>query len=228
MLTLRNAQRQQTQRANSLALEVAQAHQKMQASAQDTAGRLATAAQFRDPETGAHLQRMSHYAKLVAVNLGLSEKEQDAILQAAPLHDVGKIGIPDHILLKPGRLDEQEMAIMRTHAAIGAAILKDASSPLMQHAAAIALSHHEKYDGSGYPQGLKGDSIPLYGRIVAVADVFDALTSSRPYKAAWSFERAVDWLRENSGSHFDPACVEAFLLDQPAIRNIHDTYQDQE
>jgi len=143
------------------------------------------------------------------------------------MHDIGKVGIPDHILLKPGRLDERELSIMRTHPLIGARILEGSEAPLLQAAHAIALSHHEKFDGSGYPHGLKGEQIPLHGRIVAVADVFDALTSPRPYKAAWELDRAITWLRDGAGGHFDPACVDAFLKDTDAVLHIHQRYQDE-
>jgi putative two-component system response regulator len=228
MLSLRRSQLRQRRLARSLQCQVREADEKLQESDQGTANRLSTAAQYRDPETGAHLLRMAGYARLTATNLGLSGEEQEDIDNAAPLHDIGKIGIPDHILLKPGRLDDAEMQIMRTHPLIGAEILKDGNSKLMRNAAIIALSHHEKFDGSGYPHGLKGEDIPLYGRIVAVADVFDALTSSRPYKAAWSIERATDWLRQNAGSHFDPACVEALLNDMRQVLAIFNAHKEED
>ncbi|MFJ9449119.1 MULTISPECIES: HD domain-containing phosphohydrolase [unclassified Herbaspirillum] len=228
MLNLRKSQLRQSGLARSLECKVQEADEKMQQNEQATAGRLATAAQYRDPETGAHLLRMAGYARLAAANLGLSVEEQNDIHDAAPLHDIGKIGIPDHILLKPGRLDDAEMQIMRTHPLIGAQILKDGNSKLMRNASVIALTHHEKFDGSGYPHGLKGKDIPLYGRLVAVADVFDALTSSRPYKAAWSIERATGWLRQNAGSHFDPDCVEALLRDMGQIHAILNAHKDED
>ncbi len=144
------------------------------------------------------------------------------------MHDIGKVGTPDHILLKPGRLTDEELVIMRQHAEIGYEILKDSVSPLLRTAALVAWTHHEKFDGSGYPRGLAGENIPLYGRIVAVADVFDALTSARPYKLAWEVDRALDFLREGRGSHFDPACVDAFLQDMDAVLSIKDRYRDEE
>ncbi|WP_293779399.1 HD domain-containing phosphohydrolase [uncultured Oxalicibacterium sp.] len=226
MLALRRSQRQQAERADALMHDVAIASEEARTLAQELVTRLTAAAGYRDPETGAHLQRMAHYARLIARNLGLSEEEQDLIFRAAPLHDVGKIGIPDHILHKPGKLTDEEMAIMRTHPVIGAALLKDARSPLMQRAAQIALSHHEKFDGTGYPAGLKGEDIPLGGRIVAVADVFDALTSIRPYKPAWSQEQALEWMQQGAGTHFDPACVAAFKRDLVAVRYIRDAHLD--
>lgn len=173
--------------------------------------RLVRAAEFRDPETGSHIQRMAAYSRLIAERLGLPLAEQEIILAAAPMHDVGKLGTPDHILLKPGKLTPEEFEIMKEHARKGYEILADSNSRMLQVAAIIALSHHEKFDGSGYPGGLRGEDIPLYGRIVAVADVFDALTSARPYKPAWTLERAVEFMQDNRDKHFDPACLDAFL-----------------
>ena len=195
---------------------------------QETILRLSRAAEFRDPETGDHLQRMAHYSWMIAVRLGLPPEQQQLILEAAPMHDVGKVGIPDHILLKPGKLDEAEFSIMKQHPVIGHQILSDSSSPLLQIAAVIAISHHEKYDGTGYPHGRKGEDIPLFGRIVAVADVFDALTSERPYKRAWSLEDAVVFLEEGCGSHFDPKCVQAFLTGWDQVVDIRRRFQDEE
>lgn len=188
--------------------------------------RLSRAAEYRDPGTGAHLLRMARYAHLIAAKLGLPAAEQQLIMEAAPMHDIGKVGIPDHILLKPGELDDAELAVMRTHAEIGANILKDSVSPLLRAASAIALTHHEKYDGTGYPHGLKSDAIPLHGRIAAVADVFDAVTAPRPYKQAWSPERAAALIEDGAGSHFDPACVAAFLGDWDAVLRIHHCHTD--
>lgn len=148
------------------------------------------------------------------------------LLEAAPMHDVGKVGIPDSILLKPGRLDEDEFAIMKQHSTIGHQILSGSDSSLLQMAAEIALSHHEKFDGSGYPAGLAGTSIPLPGRIVAVADVFDALTSARPYKKAWEMEQAVAFLKDNRNSHFDPDCVDALLGRLTEVEEIRRRFQD--
>ena len=227
MLSLRKAQLTHRERAQSLLDEMHVIDAKLKAHEHTAADLLAKAAKFRDPETGEHLLRMASYARLLAANLNLSVQEQNAIFDAAPLHDIGKIGIPDHILLKPGRLSEDELEIMRTHPTIGAQILADGDSDLMRNAAVIALTHHEKFDGSGYPQGLVGVEIPLSGRIVAIADVFDALTSSRPYKQAWSMERATQWLQQNAGSHFDPECVTAFLQDEEKLLQIHNELQDE-
>lgn len=142
------------------------------------------------------------------------------------MHDVGKVGTPDHILLKPGRLTPEEFEIMKQHAAIGYEILRDSASPLFQCAATVAQAHHEKFDGSGYPFGLAGEAIPLHGRIVAVADVFDALTSERPYKKAWTLDAASDFLRGGSGSHFDPACIDAFFKGWDEVLEIRARYTD--
>ncbi|WP_323016952.1 two-component system response regulator [Castellaniella sp.] len=178
---------------------------------------LGAAAEYRDNETGLHIVRMSHYAWRLAREIGYSDEAADELLHAAPMHDVGKIGIPDSVLLKPGKLDPAEWAIMRQHPAIGARIIGDHPSGLLRLAATIALRHHEKWDGSGYPDGLAGEAIPLAARIVALADVFDALTSVRPYKSAWSVDDAMHYIREQSGRHFDPALIEAFERCLPDI-----------
>lgn len=211
MLGLRASQKRLEDRASWLAEEVLKATDEIVRRERETIIRLSKAAEFRDPETGGHIQRMAHYSWMIAVRLGLPLEQQQLILEAAPMHDVGKVGIPDYILLKPGRLEPAEFEIMKQHAAIGHQILAGSSSPLLNVAATIAMSHHEKYDGSGYPYSLAGESIPLVGRIVAVADVFDALTSPRPYKLAWSVDSAVDFMRAQRGTHFDPQCVDVFL-----------------
>jgi putative nucleotidyltransferase with HDIG domain len=226
MLALRKSQLQLSNRADWLAAEVKKATLEIQARERELIYRLSRAAEFRDPETGAHLLRMANYARHIAKNLGLSESEQGLILDAAPLHDIGKMGTPDHILLKPDKLNEEEKNIMRRHAEIGAEILKGSTSALLQTAAIIAITHHEKYDGSGYPYGLKGEGIPLHGRIIAIADVFDALTSERPYKPDWGLERAIAYVRNNTGSHFDPVCVDAFFKEWENVLAIRAQYQD--
>jgi len=226
LLALRRAQLQLAQRAADLTQAVREATADIVAREREAIHRLSRAAEYRDPETGRHLLRMAAYARLVARRLGLDAVECDLIWEAAPMHDIGKVGIPDSVLHKPGALDPQEVAIMRTHPQIGADILAGSESPLLQAGAVIAISHHERYDGGGYPCGLVGEAIPLHGRIVAVADVFDALTSVRPYKAAWEVERAVAYLREGSGTQFDPRCVEALLGDMAAVREIRSHYRD--
>ena len=173
--------------------------------------RLGIASEFKDNETGMHVLRMSKYSHLIALESGLPDDEADLIFHASPMHDVGKIGIPDRILLKPGKLDDDEWLTMKTHCKIGYDIIGSHDSDLLKTAAITALTHHEKWDGSGYPRGAKEDDIPLAGRIVAVADIFDALTSERPYKKAWPADTAFDHIKKESGKHFDPAIVDSFL-----------------
>lgn len=211
MLRLREAYSQIQSKAKLLTAEIARATEKIRANERDTLYALARAAEYRDPETGAHVLRMANYTRLIARQLGFNEEEQDVLLQAAPLHDLGKIGIPDSILLKPGPLSSEERKVMQTHATIGWQILCTHTSPILQAGALIAYSHHERFDGTGYPRALAGEKIPLYGRIVAVADVFDALTSVRPYKDAWPVAAAVSYLKDQAGAHFDPQCVQGLL-----------------
>ncbi|QKE63426.1 two-component system response regulator [Aquipseudomonas campi] len=189
--------------------------------------RLGLAAEYKDNETGLHVIRMSHYSRVLALAAGFSELAADDLLNAAPMHDVGKIGIPDAILQKNGKLDAEEWQVMRQHAQIGADIIGEHPSGLLQMARSIALTHHEKWDGSGYPNGLKGEQIPVTGRIVAIADVFDALTSVRPYKAAWSVEETLELLRRESGKHFDPQLVELFFGCLPEILAIKERWAEQ-
>jgi putative two-component system response regulator len=184
--------------------------------------RLGRAAEYRDNETGLHIIRMSQFSFVLAKSLGWSAADCELMLHASPMHDVGKIGIPDAILLKPGKFEPDEWAVMQTHASIGADILEDDDSALLRLARVIALSHHEKWDGSGYPQALAGEAIPQAGRIVAVADVFDALTSARPYKKAWPVEEAVAFIAANAGSHFDPEVARHFALCLPEILAIRE------
>ncbi|MCZ7563113.1 MAG: response regulator [Burkholderiales bacterium] len=211
MLKLRAAQNALAGRATWLAAEVATATAGLVTAERETLMCLARAAEYRDPETGAHILRMANYSRLIARELGVSEAEQQLVLEAAPMHDVGKLGTPDHILLRPGKLTPEEFEIMQQHAIIGWEILRSHGSRALQAGAVIAYTHHEKFDGSGYPRGLAGEDIPLFGRIVAVADVFDALSSVRPYKPAWPVAHARELLLKQSGRHFDPACVRAFL-----------------
>ena len=185
---------------------------------------LGKTAEYKDPETASHVARVSHYSKLLAKEYGLNEKEQDLIYYAAPFHDLGKVGIEDKILLKPGKLIENEFDVMRTHANIGYEILKDSKSDYLKTGAIIALSHHEKFDGSGYPSGLEGEDIHIYGRIVAIADVFDALTSQRPYKKAWSFDEASSFLKKESSKHFDPTLVNLFIKNKEEVTRIYNSF----
>lgn len=187
---------------------------------------LGHAAEFKDNETGYHVIRMSNYAYILGKAYGLSDEEADDLLNAAPMHDVGKIGIPDSILLKPGKLDKEEWEIMCRHPEFGAQIIGQHDSRLLQLASTIALSHHEKWDGSGYPKGLVGEEIPLEARIVAIADVYDALTSKRPYKEAWSAEKAIETIVQNAGSHFDPALVKLFQENIPEILEVQERWKE--
>ncbi|MBS8240490.1 response regulator [Marinobacter lipolyticus] len=188
--------------------------------------RLGRAAEYKDNETGLHVIRMSHFSRLIALEAGMGEAWADTLLNAAPMHDVGKIGIPDAILQKPGKLDAAEWAVMQSHAEIGAEIIGADGSELLNMAREVALSHHEKWDGSGYPRGLQGEAIPIAARIVALADVFDALTSERPYKKAWSVDDAVALIRDQSGHHFDPRLVDAFLRCLPAILEVRERWHE--
>lgn len=188
--------------------------------------RLGLAAEYRDNETGLHIIRMSKYSMLLGKAAGMNEEIAELLLNASPMHDIGKIGIPDSVLLKPGKLDADEWKIMQTHTTIGAEILSGHPSELMSMAHRIALTHHEKWDGSGYPNGLKGEEIPLEGRIVALADVFDALTSERPYKKAWSVEETLKEIDSCSGSHFDPKLVQLFKTILPDILTIKEKYSE--
>jgi putative two-component system response regulator len=189
--------------------------------------RLGRAAEYKDNETGWHVLRMSHYSQILALAAGYSEEQAEDLLHAAPMHDVGKLGIPDAVLQKPGPLDEREWAIMRRHPEIGAEILGEHKSGVLAIARSIALAHHEKWDGSGYPHGLAGEAIPEEARIVAIADVFDALTSVRPYKPAWTVTAAVAHLRDQSGRHFDPRLVELFIEQLPAIREVRERFLEE-
>lgn len=182
--------------------------------------RLGRAAEYKDNETGLHILRMSHYSQIIALAAGLSPAFAEELLHAAPMHDIGKIGIADHILLKPGKLTADEYREMQRHPLIGAEIIGDCDSSLLQMAKTVALYHHEKWDGSGYPHGLKGEDIPLEARIVALCDVFDALTSTRPYKSAWSVEDTLAHLQAQKGRHFDPKLVDLLEQELPKILDI--------
>ena len=188
--------------------------------------RLGRAAEYRDNETGLHIIRMSQISQYIGRASGMGEADADMLLNASPMHDIGKIGIPDRILLKPGKFDPDEWEIMKTHTTIGAEMLAGHGSELMQMASDIAYTHHEKWDGSGYPRNLRGEEIPLAGRIVAISDVFDALTSERPYKKAWPVEQAIAYIRDNAGKHFDPALVKCFDEVLPEIIQVSDRYAE--
>lgn len=189
---------------------------------------LGKAAEFKDNETGLHVIRMSHYSRIISEKLKLSPEWTNLLFKAAPMHDVGKIGVPDHILRKNGPLTDEEWQIMCTHPEMGKQIIGHHGSPLLQLAAEIALSHHEKWNGKGYPYGLKGEDIPLSGRIIAIADVFDALTTKRPYKEAWPVEKALNLIREEAGGHFDPSLVSLFLDSIDEVIAIRDQWREPE
>jgi len=226
MLEVRVAHKKLQQQNKILEQKVNERTQELRDSQLEIVQRLGLASEYRDNETGQHIIRMSYYSKVLAEHIGLSPKECELILNASPMHDIGKLGIPDAILLKPGKLTKEEFTVMQTHASIGSRLLEDARSPIVELARIIAMSHHEKWDGSGYPKGLKGEEIPLVGRIVAITDVFDALTSIRPYKPAWSIEDAIAEIKRSSGTHFDPEIVKHFIEALPEIIEISQTYAD--
>ncbi len=213
-------------RADWLARQVEVATQQIVSRERETLLRLAKAGEYRDEETGNHVVRMAKYSRQIAEALGLSEKECEEIEYAAPMHDLGKIGIEDRVLLKPGKFDQAEWLAMQTHTTIGHAILSNSQSRYIQTGSVIALNHHERFDGTGYPNGLANKNIPLVARIVAVADVYDALVSSRPYKKAWSVSDAQDYLEKHAGTQFDPLCVEAFFERINNINNIQSNFSD--
>lgn len=182
--------------------------------------RLGRAAEYKDNETGLHVIRMSHFAREIALAAGMGDEDAEELFNAAPLHDVGKMGIPDAVLQKPGKLTPDEWEVMKSHVTIGAEIIGDDTSTLLQLASSVALYHHEKWDGTGYPHGLAGESIPLEARIVALADVFDALTSKRPYKEPWTIEDTTSYILKESNKQFDPELVKAFQIALPKIIEI--------
>jgi len=192
----------------------------------ETLSKLAKAGEFRDQTTGNHLTRMAKYSALIGHHLGLGAEMVHIIEVAAPMHDIGKIGIPDSVLIKEGPLSPAELDIMRSHPRIGYDILKGSPSKYLSMGSIIALGHHEKFDGTGYPNGLHGEDIPIVARAVSVADVFDALVSARPYKSAWPIDEGIDFLNGQRGKHFDPKCVDAFLADRTRIEAIYTEFRD--
>ncbi len=206
--------------------EMAEAQRRTHEAYLDTIHRLAVAAEYKDMYTAAHINRVSYYCSMLGRALHLPPGETETILHASPMHDVGKLGIPEGILLKPGKLDPDEWKIMKKHTTIGAHILGGSTSELLQAGEIIALSHHEWWDGSGYPQGLVGEDIPIMGRICAVADVFDAMTTERPYKDAMSNEQAFEILGEKRGAHLDPQIVDLFLESLDDVAAIQEIYRD--
>jgi PAS domain S-box-containing protein len=214
------AEQQLANNAKCLEKLVAERTRELDAARAETLRQLAIAAEYRDDETYQHTERVGHIAAKLALELGLPAGQVTLLRQAAPLHDVGKLAIPDCILLKAGKLTPDEFKVMKTHAALGSRLLSSGSSPVLQMAAVIAATHHERWDGVGYPNGLSGETIPLVGRIVAVADVFDALTHDRPYKSAWSVEDAIAEIGRGAGSQFDPRVVTAFLALRDSLASV--------
>ncbi len=221
LLQLYNHQKAIRNRTVMLEQQVAEATEEIRTRESDALICLARAGEYRDEGTGNHIFRMAKYSVAIARALGLDDEHCDQIERAAPMHDIGKIGIPDNILLKPGPLSPSEREIMETHALIGHGILADSTSLYLKLGAKIALSHHEWVDGSGYPYGLKGSEIPIEARIVAVADTLDALTTIRPYKSAWTMEDSLAHIRDSAGTHFDAECVDTLLSIEALIRKIH-------
>jgi len=226
LLTIRKNQILLKDRATLLQMEVDAATEEIIQRERETLSVLGRASEFKDTETGAHICRVAKYAKLIGSVLIDEEEELDMLYYSSPLHDVGKIGISDDILLKPGALTPDERKVMDTHTTIGYEILSDTKSKYLQAGAIIAKTHHERWDGTGYPEGLKGVQIPLIGRIVAVCDVFDALLSDRPYKEAWDFETSVKYIKEHSGTIFDPSVVNAFFEKLDDIIEVYETHKD--
>ncbi len=224
LLQLRQQSENVKQRALSLEQRLLSSMHEVEERERETLSRLARAIEYRDSGTSAYLERMAHVAGLIAEQLGLPEDEVRTIEMAAPLHDIGKIAIPDSVLMKPGPLDDEETQVMRRHPVIGHQLLSGSQNRFIQAGALIALRHHERYDGSGYPDGLAGEAIPLEARIVAVADVFDALISPRPYKKAWEREAALAYLYVQRGRLFDPACVEALIRGRERLDDICNRY----
>lgn len=221
LLKLRQAQIDLGDRAAWLAREVEKATATLYAREEEIVLRLSRAVEHRDAETGGHILRVARYARLIAESLGCDPGYCHNIYRAVPMHDVGKVSVRDAILLKPGALTPEERSAMEEHTVAGYKVLEGSSSELIQLAAEIAYSHHERWDGKGYPRRLAGEGVPLSGRITAVADVFDALTTERPYRGAWPLAKARAFLVENSGTHFDPACVSAFLTRWDDVVSLH-------
>jgi len=207
--------------------ELQAAMERLKAASLDTILRLTRAAEYRDDDTGEHVLRMSHYSTAIARQMGLPDDVAELLLHAAPMHDIGKIGIPDRILLKEGKLTDDEWDLMRRHTSFGAQILDSADAEVIKLGQVIARTHHERWNGSGYPRGLQGEEIPLVGRIVAVADVFDALLSDRPYKKAFSVQKSLAIIAKDAGSHFDPDVVDAFFEVRAEVLDIKDRFKEQ-
>jgi len=203
-----------------------EAYRKLEDSQIEMIFRMALLTEYRDPSTGTHLVRIADYSAIIAEGCGLSKEDVDIVRLASPMHDIGKIILPDSILKKPGKLTPEEILLMQKHPEVGAEIFKNAKSEIMKACGVIAFTHHEHFDGSGYPLGQKGEKIPLFGRIVALADCFDALTTKRSYKPAFSFDKAVSIIKEETGTHFDPAVVLSFLRNKEKVKKIWESNKD--
>jgi len=218
-------------RTRTMALQQAlewleRSEKELRLSREETIQRLAIAAEYRDSATAQHIQRMSHYCEMLARRYGLSNERCDLIRTASPMHDIGKIGTPDHVLLKPGKFTQEEFNVIAQHAEIGYRILGGSEAEVLKVAATIAWTHHERWDGSGYPRKLKGEAIPVEGRIAAIADAFDALTTQRVYKPAFELSHAVDLMSKHRGEHFDPELLDVFFASIDEIKRIHEQYAD--
>lgn len=217
---------ERTLQLNETLEELKKIHDRLKNSSLDTIYCLSRAAEYKDEDTATHLQRISNYSATIGREIGMNENEVELMLYASPMHDIGKIGVPDRILLKPAKLTKTEWKIMKQHTVFGGKILTVDSNGFIRVAQTIALTHHEKWDGSGYPKGLKGSEIPLVGRVAAVADVFDALSSNRPYKKAFSVEKSFQIIGEGSGGHFDPSVVDSFFNVKEEILSIKKRFKD--
>jgi putative two-component system response regulator len=215
---MQNYQKELEAEVSKRTIQLRQALKKLKEVSLESIFHLCRAAEYKDENTGDHIKRMSHYASAVARKMGLNKQTVEDLLYTAPMHDAGKIGIPDHILLKPSKLNNKEWETMKQHTIVGAQILAGSGAKFIKLAETIALTHHERWDGSGYPKGLKGSKIPLIGRIAAIADVFDALTSKRPYRMKpFSLKEAFNYIKEGRGRHFDPKVVDAFFATKNEI-----------
>lgn len=224
MLSIRNSQKELATRAVWLDQEVRRVTKDIIEKEREAIFRLSRAAEYRSPETGVHVMRVALYSRELAKKIDLPNEDQELIFVASSMHDIGKVGTPDKILYKSDKLDQYEFALMKLHTLTGYEIMQNSTSKIMQMAADIAIGHHEKFDGTGYPKGLTGDKIPLAARICAIADVFDALTSERAYKSAWTTEQAIEELDRQSGKHFDPFLVQNFKTILPEITKIQAQY----
>lgn len=207
-------------------LEVALLNQEIEETQKEIIFVMGEIGESRSKETGNHVKRVAEYSKLLALESGISEEEAELLRMASPMHDIGKVAIPDAILKKPGKLTDEEYDVMKTHTDIGFSLLQNSKRRILKTAAIVAYQHHEKWNGRGYPQGLSGESIHIYGRITALADVFDALASDRYYKKAWELDRILNLIKEERGRHFDPLLVDVFMDNLAGIISIRDAYQD--